>query len=96
MASYSGRGVHGQVVHILGARIVGGGIPVGATLDIRALGEELDVSLTVMRESLKVLASKGLIDARQKRGTFVTERSRWNLLDADVIRWRVEGAAPTS
>ncbi|WP_405659795.1 FCD domain-containing protein [Streptomyces sp. NBC_01166] len=91
MASYSGRGVHGQVVHILGARIVGGGIPVGATLDIRALGEELDVSLTVMRESLKVLASKGLIDARQKRGTFVTERSRWNLLDADVIRWRVEG-----
>ncbi|MFJ6850975.1 FadR/GntR family transcriptional regulator [Streptomyces sp. NPDC091271] len=91
MASYSGRGVHGQVVHILGTRIVGGGIPVGATLDIRALGEELDVSLTVMRESLKVLASKGLIDARQKRGTFVTERSRWNLLDADVIRWRVDG-----
>ncbi|MEU0302622.1 FCD domain-containing protein [Streptomyces sp. NPDC006175] len=91
MASYSGRGVHGQVVHILGARIVGGGIPVGATLDVRALGGELDVSLTVMRESLKVLASKGLIDARQKRGTFVTERSRWNLLDADVIRWRVDG-----
>ncbi|WP_327713603.1 FCD domain-containing protein [Streptomyces sp. NBC_00464] len=91
MASYSGRGVHGQVVHILGARIVSGGIPVGATLDIRALGEELDVSLTVMRESLKVLASKGLIDARQKRGTFVTERSRWNLLDADIIRWRVDG-----
>ncbi|WP_329204857.1 FCD domain-containing protein [Streptomyces sp. NBC_00683] len=90
MASYSGRGVHGQVVHILGARIVSGGIPVGATLDIRALGEELDVSLTVMRESLKVLASKGLIDARQKRGTFVTERSRWNLLDADIIRWRVD------
>ncbi|CAM5280259.1 FadR/GntR family transcriptional regulator [Streptomyces atroolivaceus] len=91
MASYSGRGVHGQVVHILGTRIVSGSIPVGATLDIRALGEELDVSLTVMRESLKVLASKGLIDARQKRGTFVTERSRWNLLDADIIRWRVDG-----
>ncbi|MCX5415937.1 FadR/GntR family transcriptional regulator [Streptomyces sp. NBC_00059] len=91
MASYSGRGVHGQVVHTLGTRIVSGSIPVGATLDIRALGEELDVSLTVMRESLKVLASKGLIDARQKRGTFVTERSRWNLLDADIIRWRVDG-----
>lgn len=26
MASYSGRGVHGQVVNTLGARIVGGGI----------------------------------------------------------------------
>ncbi|MFJ8652520.1 FadR/GntR family transcriptional regulator [Streptomyces rochei] len=91
MAAYSTRGVHGQVVQSLGARIVGGAVPEGATLDVRALGEELDVSLTVMRESLKVLAGKGLVDARQKRGTFVRERRHWNLLDADVIRWRVEG-----
>ncbi|MFB4420807.1 FadR/GntR family transcriptional regulator [Streptomyces sp. QL37] len=93
MAAYSARGVHGQVVQSLGARIVGGAVAEGATLDVRALGEELDVSLTVMRESLKVLAGKGLIDARQKRGTFVREREHWNLLDADVIRWRVEGGA---
>ncbi|MFB4195563.1 FadR/GntR family transcriptional regulator [Streptomyces carpaticus] len=93
MASYTGRGVHGQVVHVLGLRIVGGEVPEGATLDMRALGEELDVSLTVMRESLKVLAGKGLIDARQKRGTFVRERRDWNLLDADIMRWRVESGA---
>ncbi|MFD7769222.1 FadR/GntR family transcriptional regulator [Streptomyces sp. NPDC059787] len=90
MASYSGRGVHGQVVHKLGARIVGGEIAEGEILDIGALGAELDVSLTVMREALKVLASKGLTDARQKRGTFVRERAHWNLLDADVIHWRME------
>lgn len=90
MASYSGRGVHGQVVHQLGARIVGGRIAEGQTMDIGALGAELDVSLTVMREALKVLAGKGLIDARQKRGTFVRDRTHWNLLDADVIRWRME------
>ncbi|NED08352.1 FadR family transcriptional regulator, partial [Streptomyces sp. SID6648] len=71
MAAYSTRGVHGQVVQSLGARIVGGAVAEGTTLDVRALGEELDVSLTVMRESLKVLAGKGLVDARQKRGTFV-------------------------
>ncbi|MGW7279609.1 FadR/GntR family transcriptional regulator [Streptomyces sp. NPDC054844] len=90
MASYSGRGVHGHVVHKLGARIVGGEIAEGEILDIGALGAELDVSLTVMREALKVLAGKGLTDARQKRGTFVRERTHWNLLDADVIRWRME------
>ncbi|NEB61770.1 FadR family transcriptional regulator [Streptomyces diastaticus] len=93
MAAYSTRGVHGQVVQSLGARIVGGAVAEGTTLDVRALGEELDVSLTVMRESLKVLAGKGLVDARQKRGTFVRARKDWNLLDADVIRWRVEGGA---
>ncbi|MDT0268564.1 FCD domain-containing protein [Streptomyces sp. DSM 44915] len=91
MASYSGRGVHGQVVHHLGARIVGGEYTEGETLDVRALGAELDVSLTVLRESLKVLAGKGLVDARQKRGTFVRPRAAWHLLDSDVIRWRVEG-----
>jgi DNA-binding FadR family transcriptional regulator len=91
MASYTGRGVHGQVVHALGVRIVGGRLPEGATLDIRAVGDELGVSITVMRESLKVLAGKGLIDARQKRGTFVRPRGHWNLLDPDVIRWRMDG-----
>jgi DNA-binding FadR family transcriptional regulator len=92
MAPYAGRGVHGQVVQRLGARIVAGDLAEGAILDVRALGRELDVSLTVMRESLKVLAGKGLIDARQKRGTFIRPRSAWNLLDADVIRWRADGA----
>ncbi|MBL1101154.1 FadR/GntR family transcriptional regulator [Streptomyces coffeae] len=91
MTSYAGRGVHGQVVQWLGARIVAGDLAEGDILDVRALGEDLDVSLTVMRESLKVLAGKGLIDARQKRGTFVRPRSAWNLLDADVIRWRMAG-----
>ncbi|MFH9550160.1 FadR/GntR family transcriptional regulator [Streptomyces sp. NPDC017435] len=90
MASYSGRGVHGHVVHTLGARIVSGEIGEGAILDVSALGAELDVSLTVMREALKVLAGKGLTDARPKRGTFVRERAQWNLLDADVIHWHME------
>ncbi|MEB8336922.1 FadR/GntR family transcriptional regulator [Streptomyces endophyticus] len=90
MASYTGRGVHGHVVHTLGARVVGGALPEGATVDLRLLGEELGVSITVMREAMKVLAGKGLVDARQKRGTFVRERRYWNLLDADIIRWQME------
>lgn len=48
-----------------------------------------------MREALKVLAGKGLTDARQNRGTFVRERVHWNLLDADVIRWRMETGGGT-
>jgi DNA-binding FadR family transcriptional regulator len=89
MTSYPGRGVHGQVVQFLGSQIVGGVIPVGSTLDVGALCEELDVSRTALRESFKVLAGKGLVDARQKRGTFVRPQAEWNLLDGDVIRWQV-------
>ncbi|CAM5657951.1 GntR family transcriptional regulator OS=Streptomyces viridochromogenes OX=1938 GN=ACM01_04170 PE=4 SV=1 [Streptomyces viridochromogenes] len=92
MTPYARRGVHGQTVEALARRILGGRIPEGATLDLVALQSELDVSLTALRESLKVLAAKGMVDARQKRGTFVRARSDWNLLDADVLRWQFEGA----
>jgi GntR family transcriptional regulator, galactonate operon transcriptional repressor len=88
MTPYARRGVHGQTVEILARRVLRGEIPEGSTLDLVALQSELDVSLTALRESLKVLAAKGMVDARQKRGTFVRARADWNLLDADVLRWQ--------
>ncbi|MEY9211308.1 FadR family transcriptional regulator [Thermobifida halotolerans] len=91
MTAYAGRGIHGQIVELLGERVAGGTLPEGAVLDLRALGEELGVSMSVLRESVRVLAAKGLLDSRQKRGTFVRARSEWNLLDADVARWRATG-----
>lgn len=88
MAVYSRRGLHGQTVRELARRILSGELSEGQTIDLAALETELDVSRTVLREALKVLAAKGLVDARQKRGTFVRPRSDWNLLDGDVIRWQ--------
>lgn len=90
MSGYQGRGLHGQTVALLGARIVSGRLAQGEVLDLPALGAELDLSLTVLREAIKVLTAKGLLEARQKRGTVVLPRDRWNLLDADLIRWRSE------
>jgi DNA-binding FadR family transcriptional regulator len=91
VADYQLRGVHGQTVETLARRILSGEIPEGATLDLLALREEFDVSLTALREALKVLSAKGIIDARQKRGTFVRPRTSWNVLDGDVMRWRSSG-----
>lgn len=88
MAQYASRGVHGQTVEVIAQRILTGEIPEGATLNVVELQRELDVSLTSLREALKVLSAKGIVDARQKRGTFVRPRADWNLLDGDVIRWQ--------
>jgi DNA-binding FadR family transcriptional regulator len=96
MQPYARRGVHGQTVEKLARKVLSGGLPQGATLDLPALQVELDVSLTALRESLKVLAAKGLVDARQKRGTFVRPRAEWNLLDADVLRWQFAGSTGSS
>ena len=91
MAAYTGRGLHGQTVETLGQRIVGGGLGEGETIDVAALRDELDLSVTAIREALRVLAAKGLVDARQKRGTYVLPRAHWNLLDDDVARWQLSG-----
>jgi DNA-binding FadR family transcriptional regulator len=80
-------------VEAIAHQVLAGTLAEGATLDLAALQEELDVSLTALRESLKVLAAKGMVDARQRRGTFIRPRSDWNLLDADVLRWQFQSSA---
>lgn len=92
MTGYARRGVHGQTVETIAHRVLSGRIGEGDTMDLGALQAELGVSLTALRESLKVLAAKGMVDARQKRGTFVRPRADWHFLDADVLRWQFESA----
>jgi GntR family galactonate operon transcriptional repressor len=89
--THSRRGLHGQVVDILGQRIISGELAPGTVVEPDGLVAELQVSRTVVREVIKVLTTKGLLDARPRTGTFVLPRSRWNLLDADVIKWRNTG-----
>ena len=87
MNRYDGRGLHGHIVEQVGSRIVGGTYLPGATLFAEALEDDFAVSKTVVREALKVLAAKGLVESRQRRGTVVRPRRAWNLLDGDVLRW---------
>jgi DNA-binding FadR family transcriptional regulator len=96
MVQYAARGVHGQTVEVIAQRILTGQLAEGATLDITALQGEFDVSLTALREALKVLAAKGMVDARPKRGTFVRPRADWSLLDGDVLRWQFARQAQPS
>lgn len=91
----AGRGLHGQIVEVIGTRIVRGDHPPGSSLLAEDLERELDVSKTVIREALKVLGAKGLVESRQKRGTVVRPRAEWNLLDADLLRWH-GGVQPDS
>jgi DNA-binding FadR family transcriptional regulator len=45
----------------------------------------------VVREAIKVLAAKGLVESRPKTGTRVRAPESWNLLDPDVLAWQQEG-----
>ncbi|MEQ1899890.1 MAG: GntR family transcriptional regulator [Devosia sp.] len=52
------------------------------------LAQRLNVSRTALREGIKGLVSKGVVDARRKRGTLVLEPASWNMLDRDLITWQ--------
>lgn len=56
--------------------------------------EALGVSRTAYREAMRILTAKGLLESRPKAGTHVTPRSRWNLLDPDILAWMFSSAHP--
>ncbi|HEY9012326.1 MAG TPA: FadR/GntR family transcriptional regulator [Devosia sp.] len=77
-----------HVVGELGLGIVSGRHAEGAILPGDAeLMERFGVSRTVLREAFKVLAGKGLIQAKARIGTRVRQRGEWNLFDPDVLIW---------
>src|ERR687887_368640 len=85
--TYPRRGLHGAVVHEIGVRILDGELKPGDTLPDNGSLTESEVSRTVVREAIKVLAAKGLVESRPKVGTRVRQRRDWNLLDPDVLAW---------
>ncbi|PSC06486.1 FadR family transcriptional regulator [Alsobacter soli] len=84
------RNVHSQVADRIGMGIIRGEIAPGEALPAEMrLCEMLDVSRPVVREAMRILAGKGLIESRPKSGTRVRPPEAWSHLDPDVLRWRL-------
>ncbi len=54
------------------------------------LCERFNFSRIVIREAVKSLAAKGMVDVRRKVGTLVQPPSNWNLFDPEIIAWRTQ------
>lgn len=92
--TFSRRSLHGQVAHEIGARIIRGKLAPGETLPNESdLSLEMKVSRTALREAIKLLSAKGLVESRPKTGTRIRPRSSWNMLDPDVLSWLVSDGA---
>ena len=79
-----------QVARELGRRIVAGTFEPGALIDDEnALAERFQVSRVVVRDAVKILVGKGLLDVRRGIGTKVRPRNEWILLDDDVLAWHI-------
>jgi GntR family galactonate operon transcriptional repressor len=49
---------------------------------------ELGISRSILRESMKVLADKGMVEMKPRAGTHSRPREEWNRLDADILGWQ--------
>ncbi len=95
-ASVARRPRHRVTAEVLGRRIVGGSLAPGSVLpNADLLAREFKVSRPALREAIKFLAGKGLLDMAPRRGTVVRARALWNRLDDDVLTWEM-GEAPNA
>src|SRR6266581_3623870 len=78
-----------QVVQHIGLSIIRSEFKPGDTLwSEHELSLQFQVSRPILREALRMLSAKGLIETRPKTGTRIRQRSEWNLLDPDVMAWQ--------
>ena len=56
-------------------------------LNENLLSKKYGVSRTSLRESLKILKSKGIIKSKQRSGTFIEYRDNLNYFDKDILSW---------
>mgnify|MGYP001244685147 CR=1 FL=1 len=78
-----------QMADDLTEAIVSGELPPGSMLPIEpALAERFGVSRAVVRDATRMLAARGLVDARHGRGVFVTKSSMEPFSEALLLALR--------
>lgn len=87
--SFAARSMSAQAARELGIRILREVYPPGSLVpDETQLAKELYVSRTVVREAIKILTAKGLVEARPRLGTKVLPKSHWQILDREMLGWQ--------
>jgi DNA-binding FadR family transcriptional regulator len=85
-------GLHAGLLDKLGRLVADGDLAPGQVLRTEDLEQRYDVSRTVAREAVRVLESMGMVTTRRRVGVTVEPRTRWNVFDPTVIRWRLAGS----
>lgn len=88
---------HIAVARDIGIAIVTGEYLPGSILPgEHELAERRGISRGVVREALRMLSAKGLLESKPKTGTRIRDRAAWNLLDPDLLAWMFEAEPPVT
>ncbi|GLS91735.1 GntR family transcriptional regulator [Psychromonas marina] len=82
------RSLHVQVAREIARKILSFELPQDKIIPSEVvLCEQFKVSRTALREAIKLLSSKGLLESKPKVGTRVRSRESWNFLDPQLLLW---------
>lgn len=85
------RSLHVQVAREIARKILSGKVAENEIIPGEMmLCEQFKVSRTSLREAIKLLTSKGLLESKPKVGTRVTSRENWNFLDSQLLDWLID------
>ncbi|BDU37577.1 putative Transcriptional regulator, GntR family [Vibrio nigripulchritudo MADA3029] len=85
--------LHEHVATEIGQRVVSGRYPPGVMFgNEQDLIEEFNVSRTAVREAVKVLNGKGMVESVPRLGLRVRPTSEWHMLDSEVLSWVVQSS----
>jgi GntR family transcriptional regulator, galactonate operon transcriptional repressor len=86
---------HQEAVDQIAGWIVSGRFAADAVLPTEEeIGIQLGVSRTVVREAMRTLVAKGMVNVRRRHGTQVLPVDSWSLFDPQVVAWRLANGLP--
>lgn len=85
--------IRDQVAHIIRRQIIDGALPPESQISERQLSRDLHISTTPVKEALRVLQAEGLIVTKPRKGSFVAQISKDQLLALSFMRSSLEGVA---
>lgn len=83
--------LHDRLLDEWGMAVVSGEVAEGERLPEPNMDGDAAPSRTVTREVTRVLESMGLVSVKRKAGATANPIEQWNILDPQVIQWRLRG-----
>jgi DNA-binding GntR family transcriptional regulator len=90
---FDNRDLSSRVYQVLLRDILQGQLPPGARLSLDDLAARFGISVSPIRDALRLLAADGLVELRSRRGAFVTQPSRTDIQEVFQFRAILECAA---
>lgn len=78
--------LHEEVVRQIISQVMGGALKPGDSLPSEmVLAQQFGVSRTVIREAIRILSNKGLVEVKHGSGMLIQPPEQWNYLDPTIL-----------